>query len=102
MVCKMYFSRSLCSKSSANIYNKWYNRYDPVVTLSIQNNVKLLKQLESGFKRTINWNKYQSKTKNEAQNRFLDLLIDSSFSGVNRLFVLSFKNENNREKITML
>ena len=35
--------------------------YVPVVTLSTQDNVKLLKQLESGFKRTINWNKYQSK-----------------------------------------
>ena len=36
--------------------------YVPVITLSTQDNVKLLKQLESGFKRTINWNKYQSKT----------------------------------------
>ena len=33
----------------------------PVVTVSISDNVKLLKQLESGFKRIINWNKYQSK-----------------------------------------
>ena len=30
-------------------------------TLSTQNNAKLLKQLKSGFKRTINWNEYQSK-----------------------------------------
>ena len=35
--------------------------YVPVVTLSIQYNAKLLEQLKSGFKRTINWNKYQSK-----------------------------------------
>ena len=35
--------------------------YVPVVTLSTQENIKLLKQLESGVKRTINWNKYQSK-----------------------------------------
>ena len=35
--------------------------YVPAVTLSLQDNVKLFKQLESGFKRTINWNKYQSK-----------------------------------------
>ena len=33
------------------------------VTLSTQDNVKLLKQLESGFKRTISWNKYLSKKK---------------------------------------
>ena len=31
-----------------------------IVTLSTGNNVKLLKQLESGFKRTINWNKISS------------------------------------------
>ena len=35
--------------------------YVPVVTLSTQYNAKLLEQLKSGFKRTINWNKYQSK-----------------------------------------
>ena len=32
--------------------------YVPVVTLSIQENTKLLQQLKSGFKRVINWNKY--------------------------------------------
>ena len=32
----------------------------PVVTLSAQDNEKLLQQLKTGFKRTINWNKYQS------------------------------------------
>ena len=31
------------------------------VTLSTQDNTKLLRQLKSGFKITINWNKYQSK-----------------------------------------
>ena len=36
--------------------------YVPVVTLSTQENVKLLKQLESGFKRTINWNKDLAET----------------------------------------
>ena len=35
--------------------------YVPVVTLSTEDNIKLLEQLESGFRRTINWNKYQSK-----------------------------------------
>ena len=35
--------------------------YVPVVTLPTQDNEKLLKQLESGFKRTVNWNKHQSK-----------------------------------------
>ena len=37
--------------------------YVPVVTLSTQDNAKLLQQLKSGFKSTINWNKYQSSIK---------------------------------------
>ena len=41
--------------------------YIPVVILSTQDNVKLLKQLKSGFKRTFNWNKDQSKKTNQAQ-----------------------------------
>ena len=68
-------------------------RYVPVVTLSTQDNAKLLQQLKFGFKRTINWNKYQSKISIARQNQYLDFL---SFQGVNRLFVLSFENENVR------
>ena len=44
-------------------------------TISSQENIKLLKQLESGFKRTINWNKYLPKTTNQARNRDLGFLI---------------------------
>ena len=72
------------------------NAYAPVVTLSTQENIKLFKQLESGFKRTINWNKYLAKTTNQARNRYLDYLIDPNFHGVNRLFVLSFLNDDDR------
>ena len=71
--------------------------YVPVVTLSNQDNVKLLKQLQLGFKRTINWNKYQSKITTQTQNRYLDFLLDPIFQGAKRLFVLSFENENVRE-----
>ena len=35
--------------------------YVPVAILSQQDNAKLLEQLQSGFKRVINWNKYLSK-----------------------------------------
>ena len=69
----------------------------PVVTLSTQENIKVLKDLESGFKRKINWNKYLAKTTNQARNRYLDYLIDPGFQGVNRLFVLSFKDDDGRE-----
>ena len=70
--------------------------YLPVVTLSVQGNAKLLQKLKSDLKRTINWNKYQSKISREAQNKYLDFLINPSFQGVNRIFVLSFENENDR------
>ena len=69
----------------------------PVVTLSTQENIKVLKDLESGFKRKINWNKYLAKTTNQARNSYLDYLIDPGFQGVNRLFVLSFKDDDGRE-----
>ena len=50
-----------------------------VLTLSTEENIKLLKQLESVFKRTINWNKYLLKTTNQTENRYLDFLIDPNF-----------------------
>ena len=55
------------------------NLYVPVVTLSTQDNVKLLKQIESGFEITMNWNKYQSKKINQTRNRYLDFSIEPSF-----------------------
>ena len=70
--------------------------YVPVVTLSTQDNAKLLQQLKSGFKRTINWNKYESSPKTYAQNRYLNHLINPHFQGANRFFVLSFENENDK------
>ena len=73
------------------------NLYVLVVTLSPQDNVKLLQQLKSGFKRTVNWNKYQSEVLREIQNQFLDFLNDSIFQIVYRLFVLSFENDNDRK-----
>ena len=66
------------------------------LTLSTPDNTKLLQQLKSSFKRTINWDKFQSDPKIYTQNRHLNHLVDLIFLGVNRLFVLSFENENNR------
>ena len=58
----------------------------PVVTLSTQDNAKMLEQFSSDFKTTINWNKYQSKVSTERQSKYLDLLIDPTFQGVDRIF----------------
>ena len=49
--------------------------YVPFVNLSTQDNAKLLQQLKSGFKRTINWNKYEPSIKTFAKNRYLNHLI---------------------------
>ena len=70
--------------------------YVPVVTLSTQENTKLLQQLKSGFKRVINWNKYLSKPELLAQNPNLNHLVEPSFQGINRLFVLAFENDDDR------
>ena len=70
--------------------------YVPVVTLSTQENTKFFQQLKSGFKRVINWNKYLSKPELLAQNPNLNHLVEPSFQGVNRLFVLAFENDDNR------
>ena len=53
--------------------------------------------MKSGFKRTTNWNKYQSKITIQERNRYLDYLIDPSFQGLNRRFVLSFENNTGRK-----
>ena len=55
-----------------------------------------MKKLESYFKRTINWSKYQSRLEQLPQNRYLNYLIDQTFQGVNRLFILSFENKDDR------
>ena len=68
--------------------------YVPVVTLSTQENTKFLQQLKSGFKRVINWNKYLSKPELLAQNPILNHLVEPSFQGINRLFVLAFENDD--------
>ena len=65
------------------------------MTLSTQENTKFLQQLKSGFKRVINWNKYLSKPELLAQNPSLNHLVEPSFQGVNRLFVLAFENDDN-------
>ena len=69
----------------------------PVVTLSKENDIKLLEQLKPGFKRTIKWNKYRSQVTIQPQNINLNYLIDPTFMNVNRLFVLSFPRNNNTD-----
>ena len=67
--------------------------YVPVVTLSAENDNKLLEQLKTGFKRTVKWNKYRSEMSNQTINNNLNYLIDPTFTNVDRLFASSYENE---------
>ena len=69
--------------------------YVPVVTLSINDNIKCLENIKQGFKRAISWNKYRSEMTIQTKNNNLDYLIDPTFRSINKLFALSFKNGNN-------
>ena len=70
--------------------------YVPVVTLSTKDDNKLLQQLKAWFKRTIKWNKYRSEMTTQTKTNNLNYLINPTFNKVNRLFVLSFENEDDR------
>ena len=66
------------------------------MTLSTQDNTKLLQKLKSEFKRTINWNKLQSKVSTQAQSQYLDYLVDPRFQRVSKNFVLAFEDNTVR------
>ena len=67
--------------------------YVPIVALSIEDNSKLTKLLNEGFKRPIYWNEYKViPEKIYATNENIRILIDPSWQGINRLFVLAYNN----------
>ena len=67
-----------------------------MITLTRENDNKLLEQLETEFKRTIKWNKCRSEMSNQVKNNNLIYLIEPTFTKVNRVFVLSYENEKDR------
>ena len=71
--------------------------YVPAVTLSKDDEIKLLTNLKSGFKREIIWNKYRSQITTEAVNNNLNILRDPTFANVNRLFILAYQNADDRQ-----
>ena len=66
--------------------------YIRLVTLSTQDNFKLIQQLKSDFKRVINWNRYLSKPELLTRNPNQNHLVEPSFQAVNRLYILVFEN----------
>ena len=74
--------------------------YIPVVTLSKNDEIKLLTNLKSGFTREIEWDKYRSQMSTEAINNNLNILIDPTFTNVNRLFVLAYQTADDRQSFS--
>ena len=74
--------------------------YVPVVNLSKDDKTKLLTNLKLGFKREIVWNKYRSQMTTEAVNNNLNILIDPTFTYVNRFFVLAYQNADDRQSFS--
>ena len=74
--------------------------YIPVVTLSKDDENKLLTYSKSGFIREIEWTKYRSRMSAEAINNNLNILIDPTFTNVNRLFVLAYQAAANRQSFS--
>ena len=75
--------------------------YVPIVTLSIEDNKKLSKLLSEGFKRPVYLNKYKiipNKTYNE--NDYIRELLDASYLGVKRLFVLAYRDRGGANSVT--
>ena len=74
--------------------------YVPAVTLSKDDDFKLLTNLKSGFKREIIWNKYRSQVTTEAINNNLNILIDPTFTNVNSLLVLAYRTTDDRQSFS--
>ena len=63
----------------------------PIVTLSAKDSANLAKQLNEEFKRSVYWNSYETRpAKVIEQGKNLYELLNASFQGVRRLFVLAY------------
>ena len=72
--------------------------YVPVVTLSARDNQKLSDLLSKGFKRSVCWNEFKTKSENKNTKNGYRYFIESNFVGVNRLFVLVYSNQHDNAK----
>ena len=87
----------ITNSTGAETFEITYTKlYVPVVTLSAQDNSKLLQQLKFGFKKVISWNKYLSKPELLRQNPNLNHLVEPNFQGINRCFISAFENDAQR------
>ena len=80
--------------------------YVPIVTLSEEDNGKFSKLFGEGFKRPVYWNKYKVIDNNVAEiaaengEKYIRELLDSSYQGVKRLFVLAYNNTAGNDQVS--
>ena len=60
---------------------------------------KAIKLLSKGFERSVYWNEQKTKRENKNTTKEYRYLLESSFRGVNRFFVLVHSNQDNNSKI---
>ena len=72
--------------------------YVPVVTASNEDNKDVIEQQNKGFQRSIYWNEYKTKEKDEDANanNFKYIALDPSFQVLNRLFVMVYNSANDQ------
>ena len=68
--------------------------YVPTITLKTEDNTRLSKLLNEGFKRSVYWNKYKIVFRNY-NNEYIRERLDAIFQGVSRLFVLAYARGDN-------
>ena len=84
--------------TAANSNKAIFKITDAIVTLSVEDNSKLIEPLNKGFERPIHWNEYKVTPNKIAEiaaineEKYIRELRDSSCQGVNRLFVLAYDN----------
>ena len=96
--CKVYLELNWnedCILSSAGNTAKYAitdtKLHVPIVNLSTKDSANLAKQLNNRFERSVYWNSYETKpTKVIKQGKNLYELLNASFQGVKRLFVLAY------------
>ena len=103
-----WYERCLLTTATTTTFRITDAKLDvPIVTLSIEDNSKLIKLLNEGFKRPIYWNEYKvipNKTVElTAVNdvKYIRELLDSSWQGVQRLFVLAYNNTAGNDQVSV-
>ena len=104
---KWYERCLLTVSNTANFEITDAKLYVPIVTLSIEDNSKLSKLLNEGFKRPIYWNEYKVTPDKIVEiaaindGKYIRELLDSSCQGVKRLFVLAYNNTAGNDQVSV-